>query len=84
MSDVAMILSVVAKHDLQVRNKHFEWAAAGEVAPEPAADSEAVGRQVGQKTRKPDEQRPNPKRTTREKRSVFRGLLVVFSGVRKP
>jgi hypothetical protein len=44
------------------------------VAQEPAVESHGVGRQVGQKTREQDEQRPNPKRTTREKQAFFAGL----------
>jgi hypothetical protein len=60
--------------DLQDREEEFERAADGEVAQEPAVESHGVGRQVGQKTREQDEQRPNPKRTTREKQAFFAGL----------
>jgi integrase len=68
-------LSVAARHYLQVRDEHFERAAAGSTEEtDPQTDPKAAENGVLP---------PNPKRTTREKHRVFRGSSVVFSGMRE-
>jgi hypothetical protein len=66
-------LRVAARHQLQVRDEHFERAA--------AANTEETDPQTDPKAAENGVLLPNPKRTTREKRRVFRGSSLIFFSI---